>query len=137
MRSLIPIENPPIGQDWFGVWYAPLSGETDPADLAFVRRLGARPWRVVPPQRHADPFALADIFVREMPPGARVYVLVPGRRFDRFGTRHGRGGGWYDRFLSAVPRTWLRVGVLRPDQLRDEPLSRQDWDEPMDWLVRA
>ena len=29
-------------------------------------------------------------------------VIVPMQGFDRFGNRIGRGGGWYDRFLSMI-----------------------------------
>ena len=68
-------------------------------------------------------------------PENRAYVLVPGRRFDRHGTRYGRGGGWYDRFLSEVPTSWLRIGVTRTQDLADGRLERKPWDQPVDWLL--
>lgn len=59
-------------------------------------------------------------------------ILIPGTRFDGALTRHGRGGGWYDRFLARVPRTWLRVGLCYADQFSSEPLKREAWDQEMD-----
>ena len=61
-----------------------------------------------------------------------VAIFIPGRRFDTLGTRHGQGGGWYDRFLAQVPNTWLRVGFCYDDQFSNEPLVRQSWDQAMD-----
>jgi len=131
MQSPIPIGNPPITQDWLGIWYSPLIGEAVPS----AGKL--KSWKVLPSDKDMDPFALAKSIKQEIPRDARVYLFIPGTRFDRFGTRVGRGGGWYDRFLSAVPRAWLRVGVIGTGQLSEQPLERQTWDEPMDWLVMA
>ena len=58
-------------------------------------------------------------------------VLLPGKRFDAYGTRHGQGGGWYDRFLSRTPSSWLRVGLCFSDQFSRTPLSREAWDQPV------
>ncbi len=63
-----------------------------------------------------------------------VVILIPGRRFDAAGTRHGRGGGWYDRFLAAVPNSWIRVGLCFNDQFSDTLLKREGWDEPLDYV---
>ena len=65
----------------------------------------------------------------------KVCVLIPGREFDTFGTRHGRGGGWYDRFLKELPSSWPRIGVLNASQLSEEKLKREPWDEPVDYLL--
>ena len=59
-------------------------------------------------------------------------ILVPGRRFDKDGTRHGQGGGWYDRFLDCVPVSWFRIGFCFTNQFSKTPLSRHLWDQPVD-----
>ncbi len=67
----------------------------------------------------------------------QVALFLPGRAFDRQGTRHGQGGGWYDRFLRGAPVSWLRIGVCFPHQVHETPLPRAPWDEPVDILVIA
>jgi len=44
-------------------------------------------------------------------------VIVPGLAFDRTGRRLGRGGGFYDRFLSKLPPEVLRIGVCFDEQI--------------------
>jgi 5-formyltetrahydrofolate cyclo-ligase len=115
------------------VTYVPLSGEPPVSD--FLMRHGITTERSsVPPRHDIDPGEFANS-LRETYERKDVLIFVPGRKFDTFGTRHGRGGGWYDRFLSQVPREWLRVGVLNESQLSSEPLKRESWDEPMDMLL--
>ena len=46
-------------------------------------------------------------------------VLVPGLAVDRRGARIGRGGGYYDRTLPAVPPTTPVVVLLHDDELID------------------
>lgn len=60
---------------------------------------------------------------------------MPGRAFDASGTRHGQGGGWYDRFLAEVPKEWLRIGFCYERQFSEEPLKREAWDQAMDAVV--
>lgn len=62
-------------------------------------------------------------------------ILIPGRRFDATGTRHGQGGGWYDRFLAQVPGSWVRIGFCFNTQFSEVPLSRANWDQVMDYVV--
>lgn len=64
-----------------------------------------------------------------------VCVLVPGRAFDMTGTRHGRGGGWYDRFLARAPRDWITIGVTTPGRLSTTPLERKEHDIPVAYLA--
>lgn len=44
-------------------------------------------------------------------------ILVPGLGFTAEGARLGRGRGYYDRFLSAIPARVLRVGVCFAEQI--------------------
>lgn len=61
-------------------------------------------------------------------------VVVPGLAFDRRGNRLGRGFGYYDRFLGALPESVPRVGLASADQLvREVPVDA--WDVPVHALV--
>ena len=54
-------------------------------------------------------------------------VVVPGLGFDRVGRRIGRGGGFYDRFLSQPKFRGITCGVGFIDQVVDEvPVSASD-----------
>jgi 5-formyltetrahydrofolate cyclo-ligase len=54
-------------------------------------------------------------------------VIVPGLAFTPAGDRLGQGGGWYDRFLSAVRPDCVSVGVCFVDQLVDSlPVEAHD-----------
>jgi 5-formyltetrahydrofolate cyclo-ligase len=59
-------------------------------------------------------------------------ILVPGVAFTRAGQRLGRGGGYYDRLLAALPATALRLGVCFEVQIVEELP-----DEPHDMTVDA
>ena len=73
----------------------------------------------------------------ELNKGDHVLVIVPGLAFDRARYRLGRGGGYYDRFISlldskGVPRHLL--GVCFHEQVIPA-VPRDDWDRPVDRLV--
>ena len=88
----------------------------------------------VPRSKDTDPFQFAQMCIEKCEEQC-VYVLVPGKKFDAYGTRHGRGGGWYDRFLSAVPRSWIRIGITKTSDFSETSLPHNTWDEKMDWVL--
>lgn len=60
-------------------------------------------------------------------------IILPGSVFDERGGRFGYGGGYYDRFLSAIP-TATRIGLAFDLQIvKVAPL--QDHDEILDLVV--
>ncbi len=63
-------------------------------------------------RRHGVPEPVVGPGVRQFEPQQVGVVLVPGVAFDENGGRVGRGGGFYDRFLSQ----WraARLGSVRP-----------------------
>jgi len=110
------------------ITYVPLRTE-----VSVERFVSGIPSYVIQPRPTLDPKAeaLAALSAIKNAPAA---VLMPGRRFDATGTRHGQGGGWYDRFLARVPSDWLRIGFCYSDQLSPTPLVRNEWDQPMDYV---
>ncbi len=60
------------------------------------------------------------------------WVVVPGLAFDREGFRLGRGGGYYDRWLSA--KTCRTVGLCHPERLL-ERVPRNQWDMPVEMVI--
>lgn len=65
-------------------------------------------------------------------PASLELVLVPGLAFDRHGGRLGRGGGFYDRFLSCTPA--LRVGLC-PHRRLVERVPTEPHDARMDAVL--
>jgi 5-formyltetrahydrofolate cyclo-ligase len=57
-------------------------------------------------------------------------VLVPALAVDRLGRRLGRGGGYYDRVLAALPRTTVLVAVVFDEEVLDE-VPVEDHDRPV------
>lgn len=114
------------------ITYAALRTEVPFRDYAELPA-GATEYQIAP-RASLDPHAeaaAARAFAGDEP----CAVLLPGSAFDAAGTRHGRGGGWYDRFLADVPRDWLRIGFCYRNQFSDIPLARMEWDVPMDAVV--
>jgi|CXWL01.1.fsa_nt_gi hypothetical protein len=115
------------------IGFQPMSDE--PAYVGFLKELGVTvPEEIIPADATLSPEETAKKFAEQYG-GSAVSLFIPGQKFDKFGTRHGRGHGWYDRFLSQLPREWLRVGVLDVSRLSDEKLKRQTWDQPVDMLL--
>lgn len=113
------------------VTYAPLRGE------ASFREFFTLPNEVaeypILPRASLVPFKEAEKAMVHLK-DRKVAVLLPGRQFDVRGTRKGQGGGWYDRFLAVVPREWIRVGFCRAGALSDTPLTRNVWDQAVDYV---
>jgi len=61
-------------------------------------------------------------------------VVVPGLAFDRSNNRLGRGAGYYDRFLSALPKTTTTVGLAFDFQLT-ESLPTEAHDMPLQQII--
>ncbi len=61
-------------------------------------------------------------------------MLVPGLAFTRDGWRLGRGGGFYDRFLSQLTKRTVRIGVCFDLQIV-ETLPVEAHDERLDGVV--
>ncbi|MDO8729259.1 MAG: 5-formyltetrahydrofolate cyclo-ligase [bacterium] len=115
------------------ILYQPLSGEIDYNKPLFPINLHPNQM-VLPVNTNENPFAWADkcaeYFKKDIP-----YVLVPGSNFDIYGTRHGRGGGWYDRFLSKIPTTWLKIGITDTSRLSFQQIAKRPWDQTVDWVL--
>jgi len=69
-----------------------------------------------------------------VPPETIDFVLVPARGFDRQGNRLGRGGGYYDRYMSAPGFRATRCGIAYSAQLLDT-LPHAAHDLPVHLLV--
>jgi len=61
-------------------------------------------------------------------------VIVPGLAFDKKNNRLGRGAGYYDRFLSTLPKTVTTVGLAFDFQLT-ESLPTQGHDVPLHQII--
>jgi 5-formyltetrahydrofolate cyclo-ligase len=130
--------------------YAPLGAELDagPITLAALARGAAVVFpRVVPGSRRLSfaRCAPADLVrgplgAAEPPPGAPEValaeigcVIVPGVAFSEDGLRLGRGGGYYDATLAAMPAA-TRIGVAFDLQLVPA-LPREPHDALLDLVV--
>jgi 5-formyltetrahydrofolate cyclo-ligase len=130
--------------------YAPLGAEVDALPIA--RRAAERGARVVFPRVVAgarrldfaacDPAALVPgpLGILQPPPAAPAVelagidcVVVPGIGFSADGHRLGRGGGYYDVTLAAMPRA-RRIAVAFDVQVV-AALPREPHDAPLDALV--
>ncbi len=81
-----------------------------------------------------DPFIYAKETI-EIFGTKQGFILIPGRRFDTYGGRKGRGKGWYDKFLLKLPKHWVRIGVCKKNDFFDTKIALNQWDELMDWVI--
>lgn len=88
---------------------------------------------IVPQSKDSNPFQLADDLAKQYFDQS-VAILIPGQKFDNLGNRIGRGGGWYDRFLSRAPSDWLKVGVCFKDQVSNIALDVKEYDQSVNNL---
>ena len=115
------------------ILYKPIKDELDYSSPLFP--LEIKPSKVVLPcDKNADPFLWVKK-CKSVCKNTNSYILIPGNKFDMHGTRHGKGGGWYDRFLSKTPKTWLKIGIADQSQISPMPIKRESWDMPVDWLL--
>jgi 5-formyltetrahydrofolate cyclo-ligase len=63
-----------------------------------------------------------------------AFVVVPAMAFDARGRRLGRGGGFYDRFLSQRGLNALACGVAMDEQILPD-LPAEPHDVPVDMVV--
>lgn len=110
------------------ITYVPLRTEVDPILLPSVV---FKKTHTIPPRPSLSPSeeALRSLSVMK---DSRVVILLPGRMFDAYGTRHGQGGGWYDRYLARVPEQWLRIGLCTSERFSNTALARAPHDQPVD-----
>jgi hypothetical protein len=114
-----------------GITYVPTKSEPSPTEIFPV--ISSKLLYVIQPIAELDPVGECEK-ARNIIGEQSAFVLIPGRQFDATGTRHGSGGGWYDRFLNSVPQNWLRIGFCFSEEFSSEALVRELWDEPMDYV---
>ena len=99
--------------------------------------------RTMTPVELKDPLPQADPNPKAKPrepnggvvsQGPPAVVLVPGMAFTAEGSRLGRGGGFYDRFLRTLPKSSLRIGVCFSAQIMPV-LPTERHDEPVSFLL--
>ncbi|MDE2188727.1 MAG: hypothetical protein KGJ35_03305 [Patescibacteria group bacterium] len=122
-----------VSKSDFCILYVPFGGEIDPVTVPLTLPQSRA---VIPLDKKIDAKTIGKEIIKsfDQPHG---FILVPGKRFDRFGGRHGRGGGWYDRFLSVIPKYWVRIGVCSETCFTNSRLPLREWDESVDWVIVA
>ena len=130
--------------------FLPIPGEIDPRDIA--RTAWAKGKRVAVPKIRApgvmdaieihslvDGLAPGVMNILEpvdngiLPADELDLIIAPALAFDRRGNRLGRGGGFYDRFISRH-RAALVCGIAFDVQVLDE-VPAEPHDEPVNMLV--
>ena len=132
-QSTLPNLNSALKLHAVEINYTPMNDEV-PIDRVPLNRENITTSISIPTNKEADPLGWA-MKCRETVAKNQAHILIPGTEFDMFGTRHGRGLGWYDRFLSQIPEDWLRIGVVPLKAFSHKKLIRKSWDEPIDWVL--
>jgi 5-formyltetrahydrofolate cyclo-ligase len=115
------------------VLYMPAKSEVDYSNPSFPLEI-PKVNLFIPNYKDSDPFEWADNCLTKFK-NSKVCMLIPGTRFDIYGTRYGKGAGWYDRFLSKIPPAWLRIGIIDSAKFSNSKLIRQEWDELVNWVL--
>ena len=74
--------------------------------------------------------------VKEVPLDDIDLVVVPGVAFDRKNIRLGRGHGYYDRFLSGLPKKTKTIGLAFDFQVLED-LPQDPHDVPVSTIITA
>lgn len=90
-----------IGQSNTVIGYVPLPSEPEWEDCPILTPKGHV--LTIPQDMTVDPFESAKALKTAVT--GPVAMIIPGTSFDPYGGRKGRGGGWYDRLLSVLPRS--------------------------------
>ncbi len=141
---------PPAGVPVSGYW--PMRGELDPRPLMASlagrghplllpavagdgRPLKFREWRAGEALT-AGPFGTQEA-PADAPEGVPGIIIVPLLAFDDAGYRLGYGKGFFDITLAELRRR--RSGVVSVgfayEAQHSDSLPRDDWDQPLDWIV--
>ncbi|WP_180102625.1 5-formyltetrahydrofolate cyclo-ligase [Acinetobacter sp. YH12126] len=62
-------------------------------------------------------------------------LIMPLLACDKYGTRIGMGGGFYDKTLATAHSTPYRLGLGYDFQLIQDSLVREAWDQPLDGFI--
>src|SRR5690606_12401926 len=82
---------------------------------------------------HAGQFGIPDPHTNMPHSGTIDLMVIPGRAFDVYGGRQGRGHGYYDRFLTQHPHSY-RIGIAYESQLTPA-LRLKPHDVPMHVVI--
>ena len=113
--------------------YVPLADEIpllEPLQHTFIEKR----WFV--PLREEIAFCTLHGGTQWAPGEQKSAIIVPARAATRAGHRLGRGGGWYDRFLSRHGTHLYSVCVV-PDFALYDTLPTEDHDVAVDTVVVA
>ncbi len=118
----------PIVKRWAEkAYYAP---RVIDQSLSFARLPEDCSQLITGPLGNREPDAKAEMLDIE----ALSIVFVPGLAFDANGWRLGRGGGYYDRWLRAIPSRVIKIGVCFTFQMK-EAVPHDSHDVRMDAVL--